>query len=409
MTKMKDLKLKFIAILVSAIWFPLLLIISAIKKIFTNFLSSFVVSLIIWYILRVNFLNTFFTILLFLVAINLVFEYKLFRETIINQADGTYANLKFNKILQKYKKNGEKYRISPIISVDNKKYRVAEFGTYTFDPRDSKKITGFVIFDENENIVNNENLCNEIVNIYLFWRKIYFEPILGKVIKESRKNFIKNWIKFQEKFKASIEERIKNNYSKISSLKEKEYVEILKELDREVIDQYPFVTNKLKLSLEIFDKLYDIFLKPSRDFYYNVFDKIDKISRMGNEENIIWSKRLSTWERLTKFYEIKIERMPKANYKGLLLGLIGDLIDFFFLETKGYPVGSGTVLGLSVEGGKSAKKKVYKYINNTMAYHKFGIDAIKQQIETNKELIKVRNEYKNILLSNNTKIIRNLQ
>lgn len=404
---MKDITFRLASTLLSILLLPLILLLALVSKAIGNLLPSTIIALIFWIFLSINFYNALIAVLATFVLISFIQDHKLFHETFINQTDSIYSNFKFFSLIKKYKKRNEKHRFSPSILIESKKYHVIEFGTYGFDPRNIKTLTGFIIIDVDGNIIDNRNLCNELVNLYLFWRKVYFTPILGKNIRENRKFLIKNWIKFQEKFKYAIEERIGDNYSKISSVKEKEYIEILKELDKEVLDQYSYVTNKLKLSLEIFDQLYDIFLMPSKELYSNIFSKIDTISTMGEEENKIWSKRLQTWEKLAKFYSHKIDAMPKPSFKFPILGFLGDLINFFILRQQEYPIGGGTIVGLSVEGSKTVKRGVYKYANEIFIRHKFGIDAIKTQIKLNGNLKDIRDEYRSILSSNNVPLIRN--
>ena len=247
---------------------------------------------------------------------------------------------------------------------------------------------------------------NELVNLYLFWRKIYFDPILGKDIKHNRKPLLKFWLNFQNKFKEIIEERQKNKYEKISKIKNKEFVKILKELDNEVLEQYPFVTKKIKISLEIFNKIYDIFLYPSKEFYQEIFNKINELAIMSNEENKIWTRRLKTWDNLYHYYGVKINKMPDPKFKWLFRGILGDVIDFFVLKQQ-LPVGGATIAGLTIEGGKKVKKEILKYLNRVLLYHKIGIDAIKKNIEVNKGLKTIRDEYRRILSSDNISKIRN--
>ncbi len=404
---MGNIGIKIISILLTALIIPFSLIPLIIKNIFGNLILSLLLGVVVWKLLPISYLLGFLVVLIFFTILNIILDYILIKESFINQFSSTYGSFKFSQLIQKYKKPNEKFKVSPIISVNDKNYRVIEFGTYNFNPTDSKKLTGFLALTEEGKLLQDSNFSNELVNLYLFWRKIYFDPILGKDIKKNHKPLLKSWLDFQDKFKDIIEKRQKNDYKKISNVKNEEFVKILKELDTEVLDQYPFVTNKIKISLEIFDKIYDIFLYPSKEFYQETFNKINKIANISNEENKIWTKRLKTWENLYKHYRFEINKMSEPKFKWLFIGVLGDLIDFFVLKQHLYPIGGATIAGLTVEGSKKVKKETLKYLNHTLLYHKTGIDTIKNNIEVNKRLKNVRDEYKRILSSNNTSKIRN--
>lgn len=404
---MSDYALKTISVLLTLIIAPFSLIPLVVKKLFGNLILSLLIGVGVWKLFQISYLSAFFSVLLFFTILSIIMDYRLIKESFINQFSSTYGGFKFSKLIQKYKKPNEKFKVSPVISVDNKKYRVIEFGTYTFNPTDSKKLTGFLTLTDEGNLLQDSNLSNELINLYLFWRKIYFDPILGKDIKHNHKPMLKFLLDFQNKFKEIIEKRQTDNYKRISKIKNEEFVKILRDLDEEVINQYPFVTNKIKISLEIFDKIYDIFLYPSKEFYQEIFDKINDIANMSNEENKIWTHRLKTWENLYKYYNLEISKMSEPKFKLLFTGVLGDLIDFFVLKQQLYPVGGATIAGLSIEGSKKVKKETLKYLNRVLLYHKTGIDAIKKNIEVNKNVKNVRDEYKRILSSNNTPKIRN--
>ena len=404
---MNNLATKIISILIVIIVTPFNLLPLFIKKLFGNLIISLLFGVLVYEFLSIDYLSGFLTIILFLTGLSMVLDYRLIKEGIINQFSLTYGNFRFNQLIQKYKKSNEKFSVSPAISMNDKKYRVIEFGNYNFNPTDSKKLVGFLVLSEDGKLLSNINESNKLVNIYLFWRKIYFNPILGKNIKKNHKPLLKFWLNFQNKFKEIIDERQKEGYKKVSKIEDKKFVKILNELDNEVLEQYPFVTKKLRISIEIFDQIYDIFLYPSKEFYHKLFNEIDTIVDMGNEENKIWTKRLRNWENLYLYYDIKLNKMPEPKVKWLLTGLLGDLINFFILKQQLYLVGGGTIAGFTIESGKKIKKDTLRYLNRVLFYHKMGIDAIKKNIEINKSLKNVRDEYKQILSSNNISKIRN--
>jgi len=306
-------------------------------------------------------------------------------------------------------KYGERSNASPKIVVRSNSYVVIEFGTY-FNPNDEEKITGFSILDYTTGEeINNENLLIDIMSVYKCWRYIYFKPILGKSINKQSVPLIKNWIKSQERFRDVIEKRRENQYNQISKVRDKEFVNVLKELDDEVINQYPYVNQKLKKELKIFERIYDIFSKPSLEFYQELINDIEFIAKMSNEENKIWTHRLKTWEKVYNYRDLKIKRLPEPSFKAVKLGFFGDIIDYFILKQQLYPVGGATIAGLTIEGSKKARKETMNFLNKYITYHYFGINAIKKNIEINNELKKLYEVYKNIWRSTDLSKVRNLK
>lgn len=342
--------------------------------------------------------------ILFLLIV--IIDYKLLRETLINFFDRIYGASRFAQTSAPYRKENERCSVSPKISVNGGNYRVMEFGTYGFNPTDSRKLTGFLVFNETGELVKEKEISNQLVNLYLFWRKLYFDPIFAKQIKTNNPLFFKSSLNFYSKINKIIEKRQKEGYNNFK-VKEKDFIEILKRLDNDVIEQYPIITNKLQASMEISNQLDDVFLRPSSELYDQIYDKINTISRMSDEENKIWGRRLTTWEKLYNYYGIEIDKLPEANFGSVFTGIFGDLIDFFVLKQQLYPVGGATIAGITVEGSKKVKKETLKYINHTLIYHKMGIDAIKKNIQINKELKKVCDEYGEIMSSDNVHKIRN--
>lgn len=399
--------MKLISFVFSLISIPFASIPLIFKKIFGNIFLSLIIGGLIYYFSDISFISATLYVLVGFVLISFIEDYKLIYESFINQYDSVYGSFKFSKISERYKKDNEKSKASPVISRQGKKYRVIEYGTYSFDPRDSKKLTGFIVLEEKGKLIADKSVANEIVNLYLLWREIYFEPILGKDLKKNKKPLLKFWINFQDKFKENIETRKKEEYKAIENIKEKEFVDILKELDNEVIEQYPFVKQKLKLALDIFDKIYDIFLRPSAELYKEIYEKVEEIAKISQEENKVWTRRLRTWEKLYNYKKDKISKLPSPNFKWIGRGFLGDLINYAVLKQQLYPIGGGTIVGITIEGGKAVRKKTSKLINKYLTYHKFGIDAIKKNIEMNNGLKEIRDKYKQILFSDKTSKIRN--
>ncbi len=402
-----NIVLKIVSFIMTLIIVPFSMIPLIFKKILGNLILALIISLLVFFLSDFGFFIILLYSLAILVLISIVTDYRLIHESFITQYDSICGNFRFSSTIQKFRKNFEKFKVSPIISKQDNEYRVVEYGTYSFDPRDDKKLTGFIVLEEKGNLINDKEIANEIVNLYLLWRHIYFNPVLGDYLKKDKKPLLKFWINFQNKFKEDIEKREQDKYKQVSTIKDKEFVKILKDLDDEVIKQYPFVSQKLNLALEIFDKIYFIFLRPSAEFYEKIYNKIDKIAKISQEENKVWTKRLKTWENLYEYKEVEINKLPDPSFKWIGRGVLADFVNHAILKQQLYPIGGATIVGLTVEGGKMVRKKTLRYLNKYLTYHKFGIDAIKQNIEMNNKLKEIRDKYKQILSSNMINKIRN--
>lgn len=391
--KIKILLIKLISLIAIILITPFLSMINIIRGWFKGILDILIFSLLIWWIFHYSFYVSIIVVLIIKAIIILILDSKLIKQSFITTYYSFVNNLRFSSIVRKFWNQGEKSNIPIVLKVGSKQYIVAEYSNILRE-KDISDIKGFLIINyDTEEIVKDENIIKDILRTYLIWRYIYFENILGEDIKKESKPLIKSWIKFQDKFKEIIEKRIKDRYKSIKRLKDKEMVRILKELDNEVLKQYPYVTRKLKLELEIFNNIYNYFQYPSLELYKQFIDNVDEISKMGEEENKIWNKRLSTWSKLSSYKSIEIEKLPRPDIKRIGLGVIGDIIDCL-LKQQIYPVGGATIVTTAIEGGKWARIKTRRFMNIYLTYHLFGINAIKKNIELNKKLKAVRDNYK---------------
>lgn len=270
-----------------------------------------------------------------------------------------------------------------------------------FDPRAKNKqdLKGFIIFNDQTNKrVTESNLKKKILGYYLFWRHIYFEDdILGEIpLKPTSKRIFQLQLKFLEQFKRQIEERINKNYLSEEIIKDIEFIPILKKLDKEVLDQYPFAKEKIDIQISIFDSLYNLFTNPSDKNYQELINKIDRISELSKEENQIWNDRINTWGKLVKHYNLKIEKIPGPNFKKAGISVLMDL--FKYSISKKYPIISDdTLKEIIKERSKPIMKETLKFLNDFFIYHKMGIDAIKRNIEINKKFQEVVRTYNHMV------------
>jgi len=343
---------------------------------------------------------------------NMTFNFRVFLESLIVEVEGKKGYTKFFSKFIKLQENGEKTRSSVPIEINSKKYRVVEFARYSFDPRAKNKndLKGFMIFDdETEKEVKNEVLQKEILATYLFWRHIYFNnDMLGEIqLKPQSKKFFKEHLKFQEKFKIQIDKRKYEGYPK-EDFKNEDFIPILKKLDDEVNKQYPFVKEKIGIELDIFDSLYNLFTKPSDKLYGNLIEKIDKISELSSKENRFWSERVTTWNNLSKHYNLQIDNLPNPNFKRAGVYALIDIIKYL-ISKKEPIITEDTLKEIIKESSKIPRKKLLKFLNNYFVLHKFGVDAIKRNIEINKKFREIAESYKRMNNSPPIEKIRSLE
>jgi len=341
---------------------------------------------------------------------NFIFNFRVFIESLVVAIAEQEGHTKYWKYIFKNKKDKEKYRSSVSIKVNGRGYRVIEFAEYKFDPRarDKNDLKGFLIFsEENENEIIEDNIKKKVLGVYLFWRHIYFENILGDIqLKPHSKRIFKYQQKFQEAFLSQIENRRKKGYGEIAKIKNKNFAEILKNLDDEVYNQSPFVNEKLKIQISIFDSLYSLFTKPSDVSYNSLISKIENLSKLSEDENKTWNKRLATWRKLVNHYDLKIEEMPKPNFKKVGLSVSIDIIKHLLSKNEAI-MSEETIEELLIEGTKIPKKKVLKFLNNYFVLHKTGIDAINFNIKVNRKFLELARDSNNILKNPPIEKIRN--
>jgi len=309
---------------------------------------------------------------------------------------------KYWQFIQKYKKNNERrFAISPPLIYKGKEYKIIEFSEGI--TRDYKKLTGFLILDKGKKVDLSEEVKKEVLGVYLFWRHIYNNPLLGEIsLTPPIKHHLKNFLKFQEKFKKIIEERKKEEYKDFKE----DFRNILIDLDEEVYKQYPYVKEKAEKELEIYNKLYSMFTKPSKEEYEKVIKLISDISKISQKENKYWQHRLNTWERLRKYYDFKIDELPNPDYKSLGFVIFIDLIKFLFKKQREI-ISDETIKEIVKETSKIPKKHILRMLNKYFLYHKLGIDAIKKNIELNQSFKQLAKMYDSLINDPPLQKIRN--
>lgn len=391
------MKFNFYTIIFSIVLFIFTFVVGIIIH---SLVTAILLFLLFFYIIKLNLIGSILFSLLLAGIFNFIINFRVFIESIIVELGDKEGLVRYWSSIFNSKKEDEKVRVSVRIRIEGKYYRVVEFAKYFFDPRakDKNDLKGFLIFlEEDERKKVDEEIKKKVLGVYLFWRYIYFENVLGDIkLKPNSKNIFRYQLRFQEDFKKKIDLRIKNDYGLTSNLKDKNFISILKLLDAEVLEQYPFVKKKIEIQISIFDSLYTLFTSPSDECYYQLISKIEEISHCSEKENKTWSKRLTTWKKLVDYYDIKIEEMPNPDFKKVGMSVLIDLIKYTFSK-KAPLISEDTLKDIFVEGIKIPRKDVLRFLNNYFILHKTGIDAIRLNIKINKKFADLADYYKIIL------------
>ncbi|HIJ01599.1 TPA: hypothetical protein HA371_07705 [Candidatus Woesearchaeota archaeon] len=382
------------------------ILISLLQKIFLGIIDIVLLFLFFWKILHYPIAKTIIIVILIETVLILLSNIKLYIESIQTEYFSVLDGFRFQQIITQNSKDKERPHTSPRITINKEQYIVIEYGDY-INPNRSENVTGFLILDHKTGrIIRNENELKDVIKVYKCWRYIYLNPLLGKKIKLSPQ-IIKSMLKFQNNFVSLINKRISNNYKEVSTIEDEELINMLKELDQQVILQYQYVKEKLEREYKLLKAITIIHSNPSLEFYQEIINDINIVSKMSQEENKIWQERQKTWRKLYKYEKIKIEKLPEPNYKSISLGIIGDLINYFLFKKEEYPISKDTMIELTMEGSKKTKKELMKLLNKYVTYHFFGIKAIEKNIELNNELKKIRDTYNQIWSYNDISNVRN--
>jgi len=174
------MKLNLQTIIFTLLFFIVAFIFGAISHGLITLILSFLI-LSFWLNLKIS-SSVIFTVLIS-GTINMIFNFRVFLEALVVETEGREGSFRYWKEIAKYKKNEEKYRTSVSVGLNGKNYKVIEFAKYFFDPRAKNKddLKGFLIFsdaDKNESV--SLDTKKKILGIYLFWRHIYFDNVLGE-------------------------------------------------------------------------------------------------------------------------------------------------------------------------------------------------------------------------------------
>lgn len=147
-------------------------------------------------------------------------------------------------------KFGESFELWPY-NCGNKTFFIVIYAKSFFPPWNFK-VEGFLIIDENAEVINDPKFCQRAVRDFFIWRHLYIRPLIKYI--PFKKRFFLNLKRTLQLCLDSCKKRYENNLYKNDDPAKKVYNEILKKLDRDVIQNYSLILK----NLEIMEKLMDV-------------------------------------------------------------------------------------------------------------------------------------------------------
>jgi len=361
------------------------------KSITNNFLTIVIITLL--FIQKFSFKDTVTISIFFISTISVFTEWRYNLEALRSMYDYTYYGIILAPQYEPFAKSKETTRTSLKIKIKNEYFRVIRFlqiniRNMKFDKRERQvdKPEGFVVFDAKGNIINDKNKLQEILKIYNIWHYFYINPLFAEI--NTNYYFLKNVLYFNKLMIKAIKKRQANNYGQILKKTDEEYVTILKELDNQVLKQSPYLQAKVKAQLELIKSLYNIWEEPSDENYIRMEQLYKEIEENADKENVIWTIRLNYWHKLSEYTTKKIAKI-KPDMTITKKSIILTFIEAYITSKIS---GLGLILDKLYELTKYPIKLLLFFYNKKIIYHKFGIDAIKKNIELNKRLKEISNK-----------------
>ncbi|MEM3875400.1 MAG: hypothetical protein QXU45_09755 [Candidatus Bathyarchaeia archaeon] len=147
---------------------------------------------------------------------------------------------------QKY---GEKFELWPY-NCGNKTFFIAIYAKSFFPPRNFK-VEGFLIIDENAEVVKDQKFCQRAVRDFFVWRHLYLRPLIKYIPFKER--FFMNLKKALQLCLDNCKKRYESNLYKNDDPAKKAYNEILKKLDSDVIQNCSLILKNLEIMAKLMD------------------------------------------------------------------------------------------------------------------------------------------------------------
>jgi len=175
----------------------------------------------------------------------------------------------------------------------------------SFFPPPRFEVEGFLILKEKVDIVEDRDFCKRVARDFFIWRHVHF--VGPEKYVPFRKKFFSNLRKFLHLSLDNCRNRYENDQYEKDDPAKGAYVKVLKELDLDIIQNYPLLLR----NLEIWEKMIDL----EKSIWQRCScEKIEAFERLLTEYHSVLSKMGDFAEkRAEMFYHF--ERAIKDAYK----------------------------------------------------------------------------------------------
>jgi len=318
---------------------------------------------------------------------------RLLKETVNTFLDSTQASKKYQAVISSKLLSNETRHLSPLIKLNDSSFRVARLGPFklSFKKKDTIDLKGYLVLNEQGEIVKDKILLKEILPIYELWYYKYTHPTFSKLL-HNYPYFLDLYAEFLTDLSKPMKERLVNGYDKEEREFGKNYAEILKQLDQQAVEHNTIsieCTNKIKKFINL-EKVF--FEEVSESNFKTFLELISSIRLDKIKENSIWLKRKAIWSNYIDILKsIKKEtpsKIDKELVESLALDMTSLAIPVPFLSTA---------YVFMKRGYNKSMKNVKKWYYEEVLQHRFGIKAIQNHINANLRLMDGLNMLNNIV------------
>lgn len=275
------------------------------------------------------------------------------------------------KTMKDMLKKGEGSLASPDIICQGKKYWVLRYGPQTLH-RIQNVPTGFTVFTDQNEIVNDLELSKKICRLYRIWEEFYIRPY--KVVR-GRKLLL--W--YSSLMNSIFEEISKRRLEGYEALgMEDDEKSALKELDDEVYNFHKTDLELTQLEEKLLDIRSSIFEYPSEENIENLIMITKRFNELLLIQNQYLERRISAWTKYRNILEKKYK--VKVNFDFNIADLsFAAFVDLMKYVLTGHIIPEGVLTDVAWETTKSvANARIAQAAMNLMV-HLGGLESLKNQ------------------------------
>lgn len=317
----------------------------------------------------------------------------LLKETITTFWDNQKASIDNRNLINTKLLRNETFHISPPIYFNNNEFRVARLGPrkINFRTREIIDFKGYLILDKSKKIIIDNNLIEKILPIYEVWYYNYVNTTFSSLI-YNYPSLIDTQIETINILEESIRSRKVRGYDKEIKEFDKEYADLLEQLDDQVIKHNQHYINGLRYVKKFVETEKKCFEKLSSENHDELFNLASAIRMELLQENAIWSKRKEIWHKfIDKIKSIKQQKNSEIDV---------ELIESITLDTITMPLQIpyvGTIYLLLKRQYNKASKRAKEWYYESILKQKWGMEVIEQHMRDNVRVMEKLNTLNRIV------------